>query len=244
MFISKTKTKNTTTYYLVKSFKDVNTGRVSTKTVERIGNTQEIKSKIGNKDIDKWLKDYAKKKTAEDKDKNNPKVVLAFNKNNKILRENNVKNAGYAYIKKACEELGLKRICTKISNLERLKFDLYNVATHIICNIIFDSTESQRTSIFQQDLIEDTNFKKSEVVESMRILVKYAYDIQKMLYKYKKKNINTDSTKLFYSCTNYSDINFQFYNSSDIDLADQIITLTKVFLTAMGFHACTCQTIM
>ena len=235
MFISKTKTKNTTTYYLVKSFKDPNTGKISTKTVERIGNTQEIQAKIGNKDINVWLKNYAKEKTDAAKDKNNPKVVYTFDKTKKIDRNNRIKNAGYIYLKRACEDLGLKRVCIKISNQENLKFDLYNVVSHIVYNIIFDSTEIHRTSLFNQGLMEAPKFKESDVVHALRILAKYSLDIQKMLYKYLKKNLKIDNSKLFYSCSNYSDINFQIYNSNDIEYPQQIITLTKVFFDSLGF---------
>lgn len=235
MFISKTKTKNTTTYYLVKSFKNPDTGKVSTKTVERIGNTQEIKAKIGNKDIETWLNDYAKKKTLETNDKNNPKITLSLNKSKKINRHNNVKNAGYLYIKKACSDLGLKRICNKITNEEHIKYDLYKVATHLIYNIIFDSTESRHTSLYQLELIEEGNLKEEDVIDSLRVLSKYGIEIQKMLYKYLKKNLSIDNTKLFYSCTNYSDINYQIYKSSDIDFPEEIITHTKVFFDSNGF---------
>lgn len=235
MYISKTKTKNTTTYYLVKSFKDPNTGKISTKTIERIGNTEEIKDKINGKDINKWLKDYAKKKTEEEKDKTNPKVSLTFNKSKKIDRHKNIKNAGYIYLKKACEQLGLKRICSNIAKQEHLKFDLYQVATHIIYNIIFDSNEYQRTSIFHQELVENINYKNSDVAESLHVLVKYGIDIQKMLYKYLRKNLNIDNTKLFYSCNNYSDINYQIYNFNNSEMPQNIITFTKVFFDNYGF---------
>ncbi|MDO5329625.1 MAG: hypothetical protein Q4E88_06015 [Coriobacteriia bacterium] len=62
MYISKSKSKNKTIYYLLKSFQNPDTKKVSTRIVERIGTDVEIKKKIGNQNIDQWLKDYAKKR--------------------------------------------------------------------------------------------------------------------------------------------------------------------------------------
>lgn len=47
MFVTKSKTKTATTYYLSKTFRDKETNKTSSKIIERIGTKEEIQKKIG-----------------------------------------------------------------------------------------------------------------------------------------------------------------------------------------------------
>ena len=65
MKVSISKSKNTTIYYLSKSVRIGD--KTTTKTVEKIGTYDEIKSKCGDMDPLDWAKQYAAQRTAEEK---------------------------------------------------------------------------------------------------------------------------------------------------------------------------------
>ena len=65
MKVSISKSKNTTIYYLSKSVRVGN--KTTTKTVEKIGTYEDIKKRCGDMDPLDWAKEYAAKRTAEEK---------------------------------------------------------------------------------------------------------------------------------------------------------------------------------
>ena len=78
MKVSISKSKNTTIYYLSKSVRVGN--KTTTKTVEKIGTYDEIKKKCGDMEPLEWAKEYAAKRTAEEK-KTKQDVIEYFSGN-------------------------------------------------------------------------------------------------------------------------------------------------------------------
>ena len=58
MKLTKSSSKNSTTYYVQKSYRIGN--KTSTKTVERLGSIEELKTRAGDKDPIEWAKEYIK----------------------------------------------------------------------------------------------------------------------------------------------------------------------------------------
>ena len=65
MKVSVSKSKNTTIYYLSKSVRI--DGKVTTKTIEKIGSYDEIKKICGDMEPLEWAKQYAAKRSAEER---------------------------------------------------------------------------------------------------------------------------------------------------------------------------------
>ena len=73
MKVSVSKSKNTTIYYLSKSVRI--DGRVTTKTIEKIGSYEEIKKICGDMDPLEWAKQYAAKRTREEKESKSDTLI-------------------------------------------------------------------------------------------------------------------------------------------------------------------------
>ena len=58
MKLTKSSSKNSTTYYVQKSYRIGN--KTSTKTVERLGSLEELKARAGDKDPIEWANEYVK----------------------------------------------------------------------------------------------------------------------------------------------------------------------------------------
>ncbi|MBF1006571.1 MAG: transposase, partial [Lachnospiraceae bacterium] len=66
MKLTKSSSKNSTTYYVQKSYRIGD--KTSTKTVERLGSIEELKARAGDKDPIEWAKEYVKKLTLSEKE--------------------------------------------------------------------------------------------------------------------------------------------------------------------------------
>ena len=76
MRLSKSKSKNTTLFYIIKDY--TKNGKRSTKIVHKIGNLEEVEQMSGNQDYKEWLKDYVKKYNDEHSSK---KEIITIKKN-------------------------------------------------------------------------------------------------------------------------------------------------------------------
>lgn len=205
MYILKNKTKNGYVYFLAESFIDPVTKKNSSKTVERLGTEEEIKKKIGNKDIKKWLSNYAKEKTQ--KQSSNKYVNIKIPTNKTIPpNENKLFNGGYLFLKKCCLELELDKICNKIQKIENLDFSLFDLLSCMIYNKFMTTNHAISTYIFSQTLIEDFDFSASDIKTAVSILYKYSTDIQKFINKKLDKCVPSEQNSIFYECLNFNNI--------------------------------------
>ena len=66
MRLQVSKSKNSTTYYVAKSFRN-DMGKISSKIVERLGSIEELKAKAGNEDPIAWAKNDVKELSHQEK---------------------------------------------------------------------------------------------------------------------------------------------------------------------------------
>lgn len=231
MFISKTKSTNGITYYLSKSYRDSHSGKNSTKVIERIGTREELQKKLGEKvDISKWLKEYAKKKTEEDK-KSNLDIQVKFKRFNKISKDSkSLYNGGYLFLQKICYKLKLDKICKKIEKEENLNFSLFTIVSHLIYSKILTSDSKISVYNFSKNLIEAQKLSSKNVNKTLEVILKHSLYIQKSLYKNALNLLNFDNdTEIYFACTNICTVfsNMSFAKGNKIK--NDVVALTKVF---------------
>lgn len=205
MYILKNKTKNGYVYFLAESFIDPITKKNSSKTIEKIGAEEDIKKKIGNKDLQKWLSDYAKEKTSKQRANKFTSIKIPTNKeipNN----ENKLFNAGYLFLKKCCLVLELDKVCNKIQKKEKLDFSLFDLLSCMIYNKFMTTNRAISTYVFSQSLIEDFKFSASDIKTAVSVLYKYSTDIQKFINKKLDECIPSEQESIFYECLNFNNI--------------------------------------
>lgn len=211
MYIYKRKNKSQTVYYLCKSFRDSYTGKNSSKIVERIGTEEELKKE--HKNLDVWLKDYAKKKT---KEKENFEINL--NPDRKISKtKDRYFNGGYFALEKICYRLGLDKICKAAAKRSGYKGDLSKIFMAMIYDHIIFTDQENSFLPYSAALLEKVKVNKAEVLEAIKVLSENQEFIQAEIYKSAHKNINYDYSAIFNECSNYCyDINQ--ISSSSIDV--------------------------
>lgn len=200
MYILKRKTKNGLTYYLAKSYRDVNTKKNTSKIVEKIGTEEELKKKSNN-NIDEWLKKYLNEyKSDEDEGKLN----IQYNAHKKI-HFNNRKylNGGYFPIKKICNTLHLHNILSYVKKASGCDIELEKVVYSLLIDNIILHGKQDSYRAYSDSYIENIPFKNKDIRTAIKILSEYQTYIQLELFWSAYRTLKYDCSYLYNECKNY-----------------------------------------
>lgn len=201
MKVSISKSKNTTIYYLSKSVR-VN-GKSTTKTVEKIGTEEEVRAKAGGMEPLEWAKQYAAKRTAEEKQ--SKKDILIKYSSSALIDKNEKRSAmiGYLFLQDIYFALGLDKICNEISSRHKFAFDLNAILSMLIYTRIL-SPGSKRSSLQDaNEFLEAPRCDLHQIYRGLEILAKENDYFQSQLYKNSEDVIRRQKGILYYDCTNY-----------------------------------------
>ena len=126
MKLTVSKSKNATLYYVQKSYR-TESGKSSTRTVERLGSIGEIEARFGKENTMEAVKEYIRGLTKADKELRRD-VVVKFSQSALVKKnEQRCFNGGYLFLQKVYHELGLDKICKKIEKKHRNEYDLDDI---------------------------------------------------------------------------------------------------------------------
>ena len=201
MRLSKSKSKNTTLFYIIKDY--TKNGKRSTKIVHKIGNLEEVEQMSGTQDYKEWLKDYVKKYNDEHSSK---KEIITIKKNSSKTIQFNTNasfNIGYLFLKKIYNELKIKDICKEIENKYQFKFDLNEILSYLVfARIIYPSSKLE-TYKQCQNFIEQPKFKLHDEYRALSYMADNIDFIQEKIFENSKNVIKRNSEIIYYDCTNY-----------------------------------------
>jgi len=210
MRLKKSISKNTTLFYIIKDYTNIN-GKRTTKIFEKLGNQEQIEERFGKIDTINKIKEYINKLNNEDKEE---LLKREYNPNKRI--SNNVKrkfNIGYLFLEKLYYQLKLNDICYEIKNKYKFQFDLNEILSYLIyARIIFPSSKLE-TFKQCQNFIKQPNFKLHDEYRALSYIALNMDFIQEQLFKNSKNIIKRNSNIIYYDCTNY------FF---DIDVEDDL----------------------
>lgn len=130
MKVNVSKSKNTTIYYLSKSVRIGN--KTTTKTIEKIGTYDEIKAKCGDTTPLDWAKQYAARRTVEEK-KSHSDIIIKHS-SSKLIDKNARRscNIGYLFSQDIYYSLGLDKLCHEISGRYKFEFNLNDILSMLV----------------------------------------------------------------------------------------------------------------
>ena len=175
----------------------------TTKTIEKIGTYDEIKEKCGDMDPLDWAKQYAAKRSKEEKAANQD-VIIKYSSSSLINKdEKRSCNIGYLFLQYIYYSLGLHDICQSISNKHKFKYDLNDILSMLVYSRIL-APGSKRSSLSQAEFfLEKPNCALHQVYRSLEALASNNDTFQAQLYKNSAKIVDRKSGVLYYDCTNY-----------------------------------------
>ena len=202
MKLTISKSKNATLYYVQKSYR-TDSGRSSTRTVERLGTIEEVKSRFGEENTLEAVKKYIRDLTVADKELRRD-VTIKLSQD-KVIAKNVQRsyNGGYLFLQKVYHELGLDKICKKIEKKHKNKYDLDAILQMLLYTRILYPGSKLSSLEDAKRFIEQPEADIHQVYRALSLLAKESDDIQAAVYKNSLKLGRRNSSVIYYDCTNY-----------------------------------------
>ena len=202
MRLSISKSKNATSLY-VKEDVTIN-GRRTTKIVKKLGTVAELEKKLGGRDPIEWAKEYIKELNRLEKEGKEPVVIAKYSPSKLVKKgEHRSFNGGYLFLQKIYHELGLDKICKKITDKYKFEYDLDSILSRLLYGRILFPSSKLSTYEFSTKLIEQPDFELHQIYRALEVISKETDFIQASLYKNSLKLSKRNTGILYYDCTNY-----------------------------------------
>lgn len=201
MRLSLVKSKNTTQFYIIQSYRDEN-GKNTSKIIEKLGNEQEVIKKANGENPIIWAKKYVEKKNKEAQD-NKATYYEKLIEGITLDDKQKIFNIGYIFLKNIYYSLGLKDICKEISNKYRIKYDLNEILSNLIYTRIIEPSSKLSSFETSKKFIEQPNYELHDIYRALEIISKETDFIESEVYKNSLNIVDRNTEVLYYDCTNY-----------------------------------------
>ena len=203
MKLTVSRSQNSETYYIQKSYR-TDSGKSSTKTVERLGSMEELKARFGEEDPVGAARAYMKELSAAEK-KSREEIVVKFKPSVLIRKEEQrCYNGGYLFLQKIYYELGLDYICKKIAKKHKLvKYDLNSILSMLVYTRILYPGSKRSSLEDAKKFFEQPECTLEQVYRALSLLATEFNEIQADVYKRSIKLGKRNTGVVYYDLTNY-----------------------------------------
>lgn len=188
--------------YAVKSYRN-DAGKSTTKVVEKFGTVESLRSERKIADPIGWARNQVEKLTALEKEEGkevtlrlNPKLMLTKN-------EQHCYNGGYLFLQKVYHELGLHKICARISQSHKIQYDLNEILSMLLYTRILYPGSKLSSLEDAGSFLERPESDIHQVYRALSLLSRESDFIQSSVYKNSLKLGKRQSQVIYYDCTNY-----------------------------------------
>ena len=182
MKLTISKSKNATLYYVQKSYR-TESGKSSTRTVERLGTIAEVEARFGKENTMAAVKNYIRELTKADKELKRD-VTVKLSQSTLIPKgEQRSYNGGYLFLQKIYYELGLDKICKKISKKYKNEYDLNSILSMLLYTRILYPGSKLSSLEDAKKFFEQPEAEIHQVYRAMSLLAKESDAIQAAVYK-------------------------------------------------------------
>ncbi len=202
MKLTVSKSKNSASFYVQKTIRR-NNGSISSVTVEKLGNLDEVKAKAAGEDPYVWAQNYVNELNRKEYDE--LKEIIVSYSPSKLLKKGEQKsfNCGYLFLQDVYHSLGLDKICKSISSRHAYEYDLNDILKKLTyARILYPSSKlasNKQSALF----IEQPSFELHDIYRALSVLAEESDFIQAQLYKNSQQVVERRKDILYYDCTNY-----------------------------------------
>lgn len=203
MRVSISKSKKAELLYIIKNI-TIN-GKRTSKTVERLGNIENLKEEMSlDRDgVIAWAKEYAKE-LAEKEKRDEREIMISHSPSKQIEKDDRrCFNGGYIFLKQILNELALGQICEDITSRHQFKFNLTDVLSTLIFTRILNPSSKKASFEIAQDYLEAPSFDIQHIYRALDVIAKEKSTIEAMMYKNSAKVIKRHTGVLYFDCTNF-----------------------------------------
>lgn len=202
MRLSVMKTKTSTLLYIVKSFRD-DTGKGTTKIIEKLGTVEDVARAHPDEDPYEYGRRRAEELTRKEKEE---RQDVHIRLSPSALLDPGIQrsyNGGYLFLKKIYYELGLDKICDKISGKYKMEYDLDSILSMLLyTRILYPGSKSSSLEDAKR-FLEKPKANIHQVYRALSVLSKESDMIQASVYKNSLKAGERKTQVIYYDCTNY-----------------------------------------
>lgn len=206
MRVTTTKSKNSESFYITKSFKN-SKGKSTSTTVRKLGVLNELLKEHGptRDDVMAWAREEARLETEKYKKEQAEKSVqITFHADRKLdYDQQKLYCGGYLFLQYIYYGLQLDKTCRKIRDKYDFKFDINAILSDLVYNRVLDPTSKRSAFKMAQDFLEPPTYKLHDIYRALSILAKESDLIQTDCYKNSSFLYNRDSRILYYDCSNF-----------------------------------------
>lgn len=202
MKLTVSKSKNSASFYVQKSIRKPD-GSVTTITIEKLGNLDEVKTRAQGMDPYKWAQEYVNELNRREYE-DQKSIIIPFSPS-KLLKENEQRlyNCGYLFLQSVYYSLGLKEICASITDKYDFQYDLNDILSRLVfTRILYPGSKlssNKQASLF----IEQPSFELHDIYRALSVLAAENDLIQSRLYKNSHTVVERRKDILYYDCTNF-----------------------------------------
>ena len=202
MKLTVSKSKNSSSFYVQKTIRKEN-GVVTTITVEKLGNIDEVRTKAHGKDPYVWAQEYVNELNKREYEEQ--KEIIVSYSPTKLLKkyEQKAYNCGYLFLQDIFHHLNLDKICTDIKKRHSFEYDLTDVLSKLVFTRILFPSSKLAANKQACTFIEQPSFELHDIYRALSILACENDFIQSELYKNSQAIMERRKDILYYDCTNY-----------------------------------------
>jgi transposase len=202
MKLQVTNSKNSCTLYVLKSYRD-KSGKSTSKVVERLGSLEEVSKRSNGQDPMEWAKEYVARLTREEKEQR--RVICPRLHPDVLIKKDELQSVscGYLFLQQIYYELGIDRICAKLSKDHKIEYDLNTVLELLVYGRIIAPASKRATYLKADSHLSSFDASLQHVYRGLDVIADGFDYIQKRLFKNSLNVVKRDTTVLYYDCTNY-----------------------------------------
>jgi hypothetical protein len=188
--------------YAEKANRDAS-GKSTTKVVKKFGTVEELQETLKGEDPIEWARKQVEEMTAKDKAER-MEVHLTLRPTMSLKKdEQRSYNGGYLFLQKIYHELGMDRICAKISKKHKNEYNLNEILSMLLYTRVLYPGSKLSSLEDAKRFIERPEADIHQVYRALSLLSKECDTIQASVYKNSLKIGRRRTKVIYYDCTNY-----------------------------------------
>ena len=206
MRVSITKSKNSESFYITKSYIN-DKGKSTSKIIRRLGTLSEL-SEMLQTDRDgvlAWAREQAAIETEKYKKEKQEKTVLIPFHADRMLdyHQQRFFGGGYLFLQSVYYELRLDRTCRRIRDKYKYGYDLNAILSDLIYTRILDPGSKRSSFQAASGFLEPPRYELHDIYRALSVLAEECDLIQSEVYKNSRFVCKRNEQVLYYDCTNY-----------------------------------------
>ena len=206
MRVSVSKSKNSESFYITKSFIN-DQGKSTSKIIRKLGTLDELKKKLStDRDgVMAWAKEQARLETEQYKQENETNTVLIpFHADRQMDYNKQVCfEGGYLFLQSVYYQLKLDQVCRRIRSRHDYEYDLNAILSDLVYIRILKPGSKASSFRDAKKFLESPSYDQHDIYRALSVLAEECDFIQAEAYRNSSFLGKRNDRILYYDCTNY-----------------------------------------